>query len=103
MNVDHSLTRVISPGHSIEVGGASWDPEETSIRCRYDLENGRFSPHNSSELPLPDLRPLLEVASDNDLLSIEDSAAIISALSTSILRRSIQPNRVQEGEAQIPN
>lgn len=89
MNVDRSLTRVLGPRHSIEVGGATWNPNESSIRCRYDLENGRFSPHNSSELPLSDLRPLLEVASENNLLSIEDSAAIISALSSSILRRNI--------------
>lgn len=99
MIVDHSKTRHISPGHSIEVGGSSWDPDETSIRCRYDLPNGRFSPHQSSEVPLPDLRPMLEVASENDLLDPATCAAIIQALAASIRRQ--VGGAVQGGHAAV--
>lgn len=88
MNIDPALTRVISPDHSIEVGVSTWSADETSIRSRYDGPTGRFSPHGSSELPLYDLLPIMEVTARNDLLSIEDSAAIIEALAESIRRRS---------------
>jgi hypothetical protein len=86
MDVDHSKTRVISPDHSFEVGISSWSDTETSIRCRYD-NAGRFSPHGSSELPLHDLQPLMEVAADNDLLKPSECAAIIKALAASIQRQ----------------
>jgi len=69
MDVDHSKTRIIDNSHCFEVGISSWSKTETSIRCRYDHpETGRFSPHGSSELPLHDLQPLIEVAAENDLL-----------------------------------
>ena len=87
MDVNPALTRVVAPGHSIEVGTSTWDPQERSIRCRYDGPTGRFSPHGSSELPLPDLRPLMEVAAENDLMSAADCAAIIEALAQSIRRQ----------------
>jgi hypothetical protein len=89
MKVDKSKTRVISSNHSFEVGTSSWDDGETSIRCRYDsADSGRFSPHGSSELPLWDLQPLIEVAAENNLLSIRECAAIIEALSKSINKQS---------------
>jgi len=89
MDVDHSKTRVIDKSHCFEVGRSSWDDTETSIRCRYDNpETGRFSPHGSSELPLHDLQPLIEVASENDLLSTSQCAAMIQALAASIKRQS---------------
>ena len=90
MNVHPSKTLHIAPRHSIEVGDSSWDDSETSIRCRYDLPNGRFSPHQSSEVPLHDLQPMLEVAGKHDLLEPAMCAAIIEALSASI-RRQVVP------------
>lgn len=89
MDVDHSKTRVIDKSHCFEVGISSWDEKEISIRCRYDNpETGRFSPHGSSELPLHDLQPLIEVSAENDLLSKLECAAIIHALAASIKRQS---------------
>lgn len=87
MKPDPTKTRVISPTHSIEVGSASWDDDETSIRSRYDGATGRFSPHGSSELPLGDLQPLMEVAAQHDLISPGECSAIIEALAASIRRR----------------
>ena len=88
MKPDATKTRVLSPTHSIEVGNSSWDDQQTSIRCRYDGATGRFSPRGSSELPLGDLRPVMEVAAQHDLISLADCAAIIEALAGSIRRRS---------------
>jgi hypothetical protein len=88
MEVDPTKTRVIDHRHSFEVGNSSWDPSETSIRCRYDdPTTGRFSPHGSRELPLHDLQPLMEVAAENDLLEPSECAAIIQALAASIQRQ----------------
>jgi hypothetical protein len=87
MQVDPTKTRIISPTHSIEIGQSSWDPQEMSIRSRYDGATGRFSPHGSSELPLYDLQPLMASAAQHDLLSPNECAAIIHALSDSIRRQ----------------
>jgi hypothetical protein len=81
------MTRVLFPGHSIEVGGSSWDGRETSICSRYDNDDGTSNPHCSSELPLDDLRPIMEVAAQNDLLDSATCAAIIEALAASIQRQ----------------
>ncbi|WP_017221376.1 hypothetical protein [Moritella dasanensis] len=91
MKVDKSKTRIINDTHSFEVGISSWNDEEKSIRCRYNApDSGRFSPHGSSELPLSDLQPLIEVAAENDLLNIPECAAIIEALSKSIANQSVK-------------
>lgn len=87
MNPNPALTRRIDPNHSIEVGISSWSESETSIRSRYDGQTGRFSPHGSSEIPIPDLRLIMEVAALNDLPSVADCGAIIEALTASIQRR----------------
>lgn len=87
MNPDSTKTRVLSPSVSIEVGQASWDPAETSVRRRVDGDTGRFSPHSSSELPLGDLQPLMEVVAENDLIDPAACAAIIEALAASVRRR----------------
>ena len=87
MNPDPTRTRIISPSHSIEVGTSTWDPAETSIRSRYDGPTGRFDPHGSSELPLPDLPHLMDVAATYDLIDPKEYAAIIEALAASIHRQ----------------
>ena len=92
MDVEHSKTRVISPDHSFEVGMSSWSNTEKSIRCRYD-NAGRFSPHGSSELPLHDLQPLMEVAAENDLLNPLECAVIIQALTASIQRQLLKKSQ----------
>jgi len=88
MTPDPKKTRTITPTHSIEIGEATWDATETSIRSRYDsATSGKFSPHGSSELPLYDLQPIMEVAAKHDLLSVAECAAIIEALAESIRRQ----------------
>jgi hypothetical protein len=89
MTPDPTRTIPISDYHCIEVGAATWNPEETSIRSRYDApDSGRFSPHASSELPLEDLLPIMQAAGRDDLLDSFTCARIISALAASIERQS---------------
>ena len=87
MKPDHSKTVYLSPRHRIEVGVSTWDGNETSVRCRYDQNNGRFSVHGSSEVPLHDFQPMLEVAARHDLLAADACAAIIEVLSASLRRQ----------------
>jgi hypothetical protein len=51
----------VGPNHSVEIGWSTWDPEEVSIRDRYDT-NGHFSNTASSEIPIRDLPDLMRIA-----------------------------------------
>jgi len=93
MEVNPALTQRIDENHQIEIGGASWDPNETSIRRRYDHpESGRFSPHGSSELPLDALEDLIRVASENDILNPAACSNMISHLAVSLARMASRPS-----------
>lgn len=74
-------------GHVIEIGQATWDSDETSVRNRYPTSNGGFSPRSSSELPIRDLRGIIETVAKEDRLEPKDIAAMISALSASLERK----------------
>jgi hypothetical protein len=52
----------MSPSHSIEIGWSTWNPQEVSIRNRYDSPEGHFSNTASSEIPIADLPDILRVA-----------------------------------------
>ncbi|MEI9934574.1 MAG: hypothetical protein WDM71_06910 [Ferruginibacter sp.] len=71
MKVDETKTVIIDSEHSIEIGGASWDENELTIRRRKDL-NGRFDVHSSSEIPISghlNISHLLIECLKNDLIS----------------------------------
>ena len=87
MQVDPTRSVTLAPNHSIEVGRATWNQSETSIRNRYDQANGRINVRASSELPLPDLEPVMQAAAQNDLLDCATCARIIQAFAASIERR----------------
>lgn len=55
------ITRELEPGHVLEYGPSSFDPNVMTVRNRYDNQ-GRFSPHASSELTLTDLGAVLRFA-----------------------------------------
>ncbi|MBL8600479.1 MAG: hypothetical protein JNK72_01000 [Myxococcales bacterium] len=74
-------------GHSVEVGAATWDANARSVRNRYTTASGGFSPRSSSEVPMGDLAPMIELVAENDELSVADCARIIKALSESIVRQ----------------
>lgn len=76
------------PAHTIEVGHPSWDPSQTqySVRSRYPNAAGGFN-QKSPEVPLGDLRPMMEAAANEDILKPKEISAIIEALSRSLTRQ----------------
>lgn len=51
----------LGSSHHIEIGWSTWDPEEVSIRDRYDSPDGHFSNTASSEIPIRDLPDLVRI------------------------------------------
>lgn len=97
MNVQDCLK--ISDTHSIEWGTASWDDDdEMSIRNRYDTDDGRFTPHNSSEIPFGDLKTLVVESAKRDYISPEVAARMIEELAASISRQSEASPSTPDGE-----
>lgn len=77
MRVEREIN--LGGGHLIEIGRATWNEEELSVRNRYPTSNGGFSPHSSSELPIQDVyRIALEVLRQN-LLNPTESLEIADA------------------------
>lgn len=76
-------------GHSIEFGTATWDQNVDSVRNRYDNDDGTFSPHGSSELPLPDLVHIIVHCAQRELITTVDAEQMIGALVGSIARQSL--------------
>jgi hypothetical protein len=74
-------------GHSIEIGEATWDSTDISIRNRYETSTGGFSPRSSSEFPIHDLVPLATFAAKHDQLSAAQCAEMIIELAASIKRQ----------------
>jgi hypothetical protein len=87
MQVTKSKPILNCPGHTIEIGKATWDDQETSVRNRYPTKTGGFSPRSSSEIPLGDVKEIVSVVADNDLLDPKVLADMIGALSDSLSRQ----------------
>lgn len=85
-------------GHSVEIGAATWNKNETSVRNRYVTANGGFSPRSSSEIPVGDLTRIIEWVAEHDELSVRDCAAIINALAASVQRQSASESNAIRGE-----
>jgi len=64
-------------GHKIEFGEATWDATRTSIRNRYPTSSGGFSPRSSSEIPIEDIKILVEESIINGYISKADIKDII--------------------------
>ena len=77
----------LGDGHLIEIGDATWEESQTSIRNRYPTSTGGFSPRSSSEIPIGDIEPLTVALADRDLLDVSTCARILGALASSIARR----------------
>lgn len=67
----------LGKGHKIEFGEATWDASDTSIRNRYPTSTGGFSPRSSSEIPIDDIKILVEESIKNGYLSKSDIIDII--------------------------
>lgn len=85
--MDVTKTKHLGNGHSIEIGKATWDNTEVSIRNRYPTSTGGFSPRSSSELPIDDVGELVTVVADEDLYPPKRLAELIKILAESIERQ----------------
>jgi hypothetical protein len=84
MEVHHRV--LLEPGHSIELGQSSWDETEESVRNRYTTASGGFSPRQSSELPIRDVKPIVGFLANQDKFSRADCLEIIEQMVASLKR-----------------
>ena len=70
-------------GHLIEIGDASWDGSQISVRNRYPTSNGGFSPRSPSEIPLSDIGAIVTAIAQRDLLDVTTITRLIAALTAS--------------------
>lgn len=82
-----SKTKTITDNYSIEIGQATWDESEISIRNRYKTSNGGFSPRSSSELPIADVYHIASMAIENDLIVPKKLAVLLKEISESLNRQ----------------
>ena len=80
-------TKDLGHGHKIELGKATWDGTQMSVRNRYPTSTGGFSPRSSSELPLDDVAEIVTVVAEEDLFSPSELVEMISTLSASLKRQ----------------
>ena len=80
-------TADLGDGHTIEFGRATWDEERPSVRNRYETSTGGFSPHSSSEIPLGDVKLIVEETAKQGLFSPEDARRMIVALTDALVAK----------------
>lgn len=80
-------TKDLGDGHKIEIGKATWDEDQTSVRNRYPTATGGFSPRSSSEIPLDDVSEILTMVTDEDLIAPPELVNLIVSLSESLKRQ----------------
>lgn len=82
MDVEH--VKELDEGHTIEIGAATWNSNDRSVRNRYQTSTGGFSPHSSSEIPMSDLADIIVFVANHEELSVSECAKMIIALAASI-------------------
>jgi antitoxin component of MazEF toxin-antitoxin module len=70
-------------GHLIEIGAATWDSSQKSVRNRHPASNGGSSLPCSSEIPLGDIGAIVDAVAKRDLLDVGTLTRLIKALSAS--------------------
>lgn len=93
MNVIEEIDHPTLQNHKIQFGISSWTKDEAeenkteSIRRAVYNEDGIFSPHGSSEIPMEDMPLLIRECIIRNKISINDMADILDAISLSIRSR----------------
>jgi|GEM_PF-1001260 len=83
------------PRYRLEFGISTWTENQSSknqtesVRNRYDTEEGRFSPHGSSEIPLGDIPLIITECLKRDKIPLSDMLEILHEVSNSINRRTL--------------
>ena len=74
-------------GHLIEIGAATWDNSQKSVRTHHPSSNGGTSPQRYSEISLGDLGAIVDAVAERDLLDVVTISRLIEALVASLARR----------------
>lgn len=80
------------PNHEIQIGVSTWTENNSkqnqtqSIRRAVYNEEGKFSPHGSSEIPIEDMPLLIRTCLQRDLIENEDMINILRDISESMQR-----------------
>ena len=77
----------LGDGHQIEIGKATWDETQTSVRNRYLDSTQNVNSRRSSEIALADLSPIFKVIAERDLLDVATTTELIQTLAASLARR----------------
>lgn len=82
VNEKESFDHPTFPNHLIQFGISTWtqneqkSEQEESIRRAVYNENGVFSPHGSSEIPIKDMGLLIRACIERNKISIEEMTEI---------------------------
>jgi hypothetical protein len=93
MIVNESFPHPNLNNHIIQIGISTWtenDPiyEQTeSIRRAVYNEEGKFSPHGSSEIPMEDMTLLIRACIQRDRISPQEMTDILNDISVSMQRQ----------------
>lgn len=83
--------------HKIEIGKATWNCNENSIRRTKQNTNGIFSPHGSSEIPINghiDISCLMVECLKYNLISNANMRLVFKKLISSFVRKALRSIRV---------
>lgn len=74
-----------SEGHSIEWGAATWNPNDLSIRNRYDnVDSGKFNRSGSGEIPWKDFNLMINHSISRGKFSKEELAEILVSIAANL-------------------
>lgn len=79
--------------HWIQFGVSTWTENEpmsartSSIRRAVYNQEGKFSPHGSSEMPIEDMGLFFRECVKRDLISLDELTDVLDAISSSIKRQ----------------
>ncbi len=92
MKVTESFPHPNLDNHKIQIGVSTWtesnsvDEQTESIRRAVYNEEGKFSPHGSSEIPMEDMTLLIRTCIQRDRISRNEMTDILNDISASMQR-----------------
>jgi hypothetical protein len=92
VNESESIAHPELRNHSIQFGISTWteklakSEQEESIRRAVYNQDGIFSPHGSSEIPLDEMGLLFRRCLELDKISIQEMTEVMDGISASISR-----------------
>jgi hypothetical protein len=93
MKVTEFFSHPSLDNHKIQIGVSTWtqdnsiDEQTESIRRAVYNENGKFSPHSSSEIPIEDMALLIRACIQRDKISCQEMSDILNDITASMQRK----------------